>query len=84
MKPASDLFNPEHTGNYSTDSQKSSSTHGHYIGVTALLAIVCMLTAWLGFAPDTLTSSPAWSGFAYFWLAGGLVTLFLLALAAKR
>ncbi|MBE9538171.1 MAG: hypothetical protein IMF06_03765 [Proteobacteria bacterium] len=85
MKSASEIFTPEHTENNSQNTEKhSNSTHGHYFLVAILLVVAFLLSTWVASTPNVLPSTQTWSGFILFWLGGGLVTLFLLTLAAKR
>lgn len=80
----------EHTESLHTNHTPSGDQpHGrsgriHYILVAVLLAVVFLLSTWVASAPNTFSPPQAWSGFALFWLTGGIVTLLLLTLAARR
>ena len=85
MKSASEVFTPEHAEHNSQNSEKhGNSARGHYFLVAIMLAVAFLLSTWVASAPNLLSAQQAWPGFILFWLSGGLVTLFLLTLAAKR
>jgi len=85
MKSASEVFNMEQVENSSLNSEThAKSTRSHYFLVAILLVVAFLLSTWVASTPNVLSSTQTWSGFILFWLGGGLVTLFLLTLAAKR
>lgn len=84
MKSTAEHFGSPDTGHTSSGNQ----THGrsnriHYLLVAVLLVVAYLIVSLLFNAPGTL-SFDIGSGFLYFWLGGGLITLGLLTLAAKR
>jgi len=84
MKSASELLTPEGSEHTSQNSDKhTASARSHYFLVALLLAVAYLLSTWVASAPNVF-STQVWSGFLLFWLGGGLITLFLLTLAAKR
>ena len=85
MNAASNNFSTEHTGHTAPNSEKhQTSSRGHYFLVAILLAVAFLLSTWVATAPNPFSPPQTWSVFALFWMGGGLVTLFLLTLAARR
>ena len=85
MKAATETFNTEDSKPASQSAKKhSKSTRNQYFLVVALLATAYLFTIWASSTPSTTADTHAGLNFVFFWLGGGLVTLVLLALAAKR
>jgi len=73
---------------HSTLTTPDNQAHGrssriHYILVAVLLGLVFLISSGFPTAPDTVSFSIG-SGFLFFWLGGGLITLALLTKAAKH
>ena len=73
---------PPHSDNPSNHVQKHSAG-ARYILAIALLLVVYLLSSWNTGETESLSFSIAPS-FMLFWLAGGSLTLGILALAAKK
>ncbi len=85
MKAANALQTPGQVPqNPPTTPKYGNTTRVHYIMMAALLALASLFSSWLASAPSSISAPQTWSGLALLWLGGGLLTLFLLALAARR
>ena len=85
MKSATEHFgsaHAEHTPSASP-AHGSRSNRIHYIMVAVLLVAAYVIASILSTASGT-ASFDIGSGFLFFWLGGGLITLGLLTLAAKH
>jgi hypothetical protein len=84
MKTLTLSFKAEQSKQVSPSEGKQSRTSWvHYILAGVLLVVAYLISSLSGISPDT-TSSTAISGFVLYWLGGGLITLLLLTVAAKR
>jgi esterase/lipase superfamily enzyme len=84
MKITADSFSTQHSEHAPDHHQaQKHAARTRYILVAVLLAIVYMLSSWTP-ADSNLLTSHIGSGFVVFWLAGGGITLGLLALAARK
>ncbi len=84
MKSATENFGSAHAENAPLDNQAHGrSNRIHYILVALLLVVAYLIASFLPTAPGTV-SFDIGSGFLFFWLGGGLITLALLTLAAKH
>jgi hypothetical protein len=83
MKAATGSFRIEPAEQTPADNhEKGESGLMRYALVVILVAIMFLLSSW---NPDDVTSSVhLGSGFVWFWLIGGLTTLFLIFIAAKK
>lgn len=85
MKAVTEAFNTEHSNPASHSAKKhSKSSRNQYFLVVALLATAYLFTIWVSSTPSTTADTHAGVSFVLFWLGGGLITLVLLALAARR
>lgn len=85
MKAVTGDFNTQHTGSDSHSPEKhEGSSRKQYFLVVALLTVAYLFTIWITSAPSTPATGQTGMGFAFFWLGGGLITLVLLTIAAKR
>jgi hypothetical protein len=76
-----DSAHAEHTPSENEAHHRSSRIH--YILVGALLVVAYFVVSLLSTTQGTVSFHPG-SGFLFFWLGGGFVTLGLLTLAAKH
>jgi len=84
MKIAANSLNTDHSENMQDHTQtENRSARTRYILVAVLLAVVYLLSHWTP-ADSGILPSHIGSGFILFWLAGGGITLALLAQAAKK
>jgi hypothetical protein len=84
MKPATEHFHSAHAKHTPADNEAHGrSNRLHYILVAVLLVVAYFVVNLLSTTPGTV-SFDIGSGFLFFWLGGGLVTLGLLTLAAKH
>ena len=84
MKAATGSFGIEHVEKAVEESQdKSQSGLARYALVAALVTVMFLLSSWNPSA-DATSGFHLGSGFVWFWLVGGFITLSLLFMAAKR
>ena len=84
MKSATPHFGAVHTENTPSDNPlQGRSSRIHYILVAVLLVVAYLIGSMLFSAPGTASLNIG-SGFLFFWLGGGLITLGLLTLSAKQ
>ena len=84
MKITADSIGTGHTEHKQNHTQaENHSVRTRYILVAILLAVVYLLSNWTP-ADSGIFPSHIGSGFILFWLAGGGITLALLAQAAKK
>ncbi len=84
MKSATENIGSAHTEHTPSDNQAHDrSSRTHYILVAVLLVVAYFIASSLSTTPGTI-SFDIGSGFLFFWLGGGLVTLGLLTLSAKH
>lgn len=84
MKAIPHTFNAEHIDQVSpTEGKQSRTSWIQYILASVLLVIAYLISSLSGVTPD-IASSTASSGFLLYWVGGGLITLLLLTIAAKR
>ena len=84
MKPATEHFHSVQAKHTSGDNEAHGrSNRIHYILIAVLFVVAYFVVSLLSATQGTL-SFDIGSGFVFFWLGGGLVTLGLLTLAAKH
>ena len=84
MKSATQHIGSVHTEQAPSDEQAhGGSNRVHYVLVAVLLVVAYLIGSMLFSAPGTASLNIG-SGFLFFWLCGGLVTLGLLTRAAKQ
>jgi hypothetical protein len=84
LKYVTDSFETEHDELTPGDNEtRGRSSRIHYILVAALLVVAYFVVSFLSPTQETVSFDMG-SGFLFFWLGGGLVTLGLLTLAAKH
>ncbi len=67
----------------SEDETPESSGLARYLLAVILLAVVYIISSWTPAESET-TSLPILSAFLVFWIGGGITTLALLAMAARK
>jgi hypothetical protein len=84
MKTVPHSFNAEHSKQVSsTEDKRSHTSLVQYILASILLVVAYLISSLTGVTPD-IASTATGSGFILYWLGGGLITLLLLTIAAKR
>jgi hypothetical protein len=84
MKSATEHFDSAHNDNTSDKNEaQGRSNRIHYILISVLIAVAYAVVSLLS-ASEGAVSFELGSGFLFFWLGGGFVTLGLLTLAAKH
>jgi hypothetical protein len=85
MKAVTEVFSSQQKKQGTSISSKTTPPKrvARYLVVATLLTVVYHLSSWTPTEPDLISFS-AVPSFIVFWLGGGVITLGLLALAAKR
>jgi hypothetical protein len=84
MKSATERLGSSPSEHTPTDNHPDGrSSRIHYILVAVLFVLAYLVSNWLAAAPGTV-SIDFLSDLLFFWLAGGVITLGLLAFAAKH
>ena len=84
MKSATEHLESPHSEHTPTDNHTDGrSSRIHYILVAVLFVLAYLISKWLASTPGSV-SVDFLSDLLLFWLAGGLITLGLLASAAKH
>jgi hypothetical protein len=84
MKPATEHFHSAQAEQIPADNEAHGrSNRIHYILIAVLFVVAYIVVSLLSATQGTVSFNIG-SGFVFFWLGGGLVTLGLLTLAAKH
>ena len=85
MKSVAEVYLAERPAPSSTNSQEAShSVRSRYFLSVVLIAAMYLLSSWALADEPATPSFTLTTGFLFFWLAGGCITLIVLGFSAKK